>query len=634
MRAVIIGTDFVRDTDGSFKAIETNTNIHPAVNVGWYLNTGSLDSIISGSSINEIHLIVRRNQRSGYAQEIELTPESDREINSDQFVILAKVLENYASGSGCLFNNIVLEAGSMTIPQIDDSPNKLIIRLAYDVTALIDDTYARDNWEFLKLMYDSNPTSIPATYINDVELGFDSIGTTLRDNGVHPNYIVKKRITPADNHIWPKVYKINTIQELNTLKTSIAVDEYIQEYILNSSDTLDNRLTHYRSVDLIYGPDLTVLNLWNVEFSNTIELDNLCDLDDENKIQLWERPKYIYKYNNNEKQPKISADGSTRLFLPDSSLVLLSSLSENDVVKSISIPGLPINEADYNVVEWTGSYDNIMNNFQISSSVLTNIIKREDYTGFFYNVNLSGSVTFSDVGHAIVMKKESIQTETGSLDVVKFVDYTQLNQGDTMILYDSQTNGLTEKVIETITISYDKVEVYAVNFEQLDLFLTSEESMAGRYGLLTHNYSYDCKSITTTSCIYCSACGAPGSSYSFWVAIQCCKCGNSPHPPCQASSFLCLGDGCTYPAVPCVSAGYCNEQKSDIRYKENVELVGKSYSGINIYQFNYKNEEGLYEGVIGNELIGTQFENALHFDSNGLISVDYYKIDVQFKKIK
>ena len=27
MRAVIIGTDFLKDTDGSFKALETNTNI-------------------------------------------------------------------------------------------------------------------------------------------------------------------------------------------------------------------------------------------------------------------------------------------------------------------------------------------------------------------------------------------------------------------------------------------------------------------------------------------------------------------------------------------------------------------------------------------------------------------------------
>ena len=50
-------------------------------------------------------------------------------------------------------------------------------------------------------MNDTNPTIIPKTYINDTELGFDSIGTTLRDNGTHPNYCIKKRITPTDNNI-------------------------------------------------------------------------------------------------------------------------------------------------------------------------------------------------------------------------------------------------------------------------------------------------------------------------------------------------------------------------------------------------------------------------------------------------
>ena len=45
--------------------------------------------------------------------------------------------------------------------------NKLIIRIAYDTTALIDDIYANDNWQFLKLMYDTDENSIPKTYIND-----------------------------------------------------------------------------------------------------------------------------------------------------------------------------------------------------------------------------------------------------------------------------------------------------------------------------------------------------------------------------------------------------------------------------------------------------------------------------------
>lgn len=636
MRAVIIGTDFVKDADGSFKAIETNTNIHPAVSMDYYFDTSVLDIITSGSSINEIHFINKRNLRTSYSQEIDLTPESELIASSSYGPLLYKALQSYCDSKGYTFNHILLDTNSMTVPYIEDTNNKLIIRIAYDVTALIDDTYARDNWEFLKLMYDSNPTSIPATYINDIDLGFDSIGTTIRDNGIHPNYMVKKRITPADNHVWPKMYKINTVQELNTLKTSLLSDEYIQEYIFDNSDLLDGRLNHYRSVDLVYGSNLDVLNLWNVEFSNAFELNSVCDYDDENMIQYWERPKYIYKYNNNENEPKVSADADTKVFLPNNSLTLLSSLNVNDTVKSIVIPDLPIDELSYDLSKWSGSYNNLMQNFAVSSSRLTDIVETQEYTGFFYNVECSGGVKFSDVGHAMILKKE---LESGSVDnyIVKFVEYSTIKPNDTLILFDSEINGLTEKYVENIVISYDKVSVYTVNFEELDLFLTSEESGGIRYGLLTHNYFYDCKSITA-NCISCFSCG--GGSFNQGNGVKCCRCGGGSYPNCSALNFYYSSACKQFPCfssfnnpASCQSAGYCNYNKSDIAHKENIELIGKSPKGINIYQFKYKNEDGIYEGVIGNELIGTEFENALMYDDDRLLMVDYYKIDVQFKKL-
>jgi len=643
MRGVIIGTDFVRDTDGAFKAIETNTNIHTAVNCQYYFDVNILDQIISGTQINEINYIYKTTLMVGYAPEIELTPESEKTITNPNVTGslsgLDMLLQYYCDSKGLTYNSIGVEENSITIPQIEDSDNKLIIRIAYDVTALIDDTYARDNWEFLKLMYDTNPSSIPKTYINDSELGFDSLGNVIRDNGIHPNYCVKKRITPADNHIHPKLYKINTIVELDTLKSELADDEYIQEYILNPTDLLDDKLTHYRSVDFIYGPNLDVLNLWSVQFSNTLDLDNVCDLDDENKIPIWERPKYFYKYNNNEKAPKISGDGSTKVFLPDNSLTLLSNLNENDSVKSIIIPDLPLDESQVDLRKWSGSFTNLINNFEVSSSQLTNLTKREDYVGFFWNIECGDNIKFSDVSHAKILKKE---LESGSQTnyITRFVQYNLLEPNDTLILFDSQTQSLIEKNIQTITYTYDKVEVYAVDFEEIDLFLTCEEN-GTRYGLITHNINYDCSQINTPS-VDCALCF--DDSRGCHSGPQCCRCHpqGSNYPVCGTQAGECYGPPEDNEGLMCQNAyemtceggAYCNGSKSDIAYKENIVFIGKSDSGINIYQFNYKGENGIYEGVIGNELIGTAFEHALMINpEDGLLLVDYYKIDVQFKKI-
>ena len=67
---------------------------------------------------------------------------------------------------------------------------------------------------------------------------------------------------------------------------------------------------------------------------------------------------------------------------------------------------------------------------------------------------------------------------------------------------------------------------------------------------------------------------------------------------------------------------------SDIRLKENVKLIGRSPSNINIYEFNYKNNPTTYQGAMAHEVPWASVKH-----SNGYMMVDYNQIDVEFKKI-
>jgi Mg2+ and Co2+ transporter CorA len=71
---------------------------------------------------------------------------------------------------------------------------------------------------------------------------------------------------------------------------------------------------------------------------------------------------------------------------------------------------------------------------------------------------------------------------------------------------------------------------------------------------------------------------------------------------------------------------------SDIRLKEQIKFVGKSKLGINIYNFKYAGKEGYYQGVMAQDLIGTPYASALHFDGQ-YYNVDYSKLDVEFIRI-
>ena len=62
--------------------------------------------------------------------------------------------------------------------------------------------------------------------------------------------------------------------------------------------------------------------------------------------------------------------------------------------------------------------------------------------------------------------------------------------------------------------------------------------------------------------------------------------------------------------------------------KDNIKLVGKSPSNINIYTFNYKGSDDTYQGVMAQEV---PWASSLH--DNGYLMVDYSKTDVEFRRL-
>ena len=67
---------------------------------------------------------------------------------------------------------------------------------------------------------------------------------------------------------------------------------------------------------------------------------------------------------------------------------------------------------------------------------------------------------------------------------------------------------------------------------------------------------------------------------------------------------------------------------SDVRLKEEIQLIGKSQSGINIYRFKYKDTDGMYEGVMAQEVPW-----AAEIGNDGYYMVDYNKVDVEFRRL-
>ena len=74
--------------------------------------------------------------------------------------------------------------------------------------------------------------------------------------------------------------------------------------------------------------------------------------------------------------------------------------------------------------------------------------------------------------------------------------------------------------------------------------------------------------------------------------------------------------------------GMMGGMMSDKRLKHNYHIVGKSPSGINIYEFSYLGSDTRYQGVMAQDV-----PRATILMDNGFLAVDYSKIDVQFKQL-
>ena len=74
-----------------------------------------------------------------------------------------------------------------------------------------------------------------------------------------------------------------------------------------------------------------------------------------------------------------------------------------------------------------------------------------------------------------------------------------------------------------------------------------------------------------------------------------------------------------------------NKNQSDRRLKKDIKFLRLSPSGLKIYSFKYKNQDGIYEGVMSDEIPNYAVVKNFRGIYDG---VDYSKIDVEFKQIQ
>ena len=480
MKALILGTDFLKDADGSLRIVETNTNVDIHNKIVPDLDWASFKQLLIDNSINSLHLIATDGNF--------IT--NDKENVFDETTVdvsLKDAMQSVMNEIGGTFNYYEVAKNSITVPYVEDSPNTLIIRTAYDTTAIVDEQYAKDKVNFHKLI--QNTSYSPKVYYSstsDSSLNIDQLTTLHITTGDTPNYVVKTRYPNTDYVKYPALYKITSLEDLQTLKNSLTNSEYIEEYHTHSDNFVNDKIGVIRSLDILYGGNLNCLHLGSYIMTSPIK-SNLWETtyDANGKMSQNSRPMWLTKAPSPKGGASYILDDDTKILYADGSMKFPNQLLQNDLLKTIKFPWIPENETSetgeplYIPDMNSGSFSTDVNTFEVSSSSIIDVGNQIKET-FMIRVTLENGIVYEDLPGSAMMIEEYDTLET----TFSFTNRFRLN--DSLVFFDYNNNQLTKSKITNLEIVYITRNVYDLNVELNDIFLPVADESLG-LAFIQHN---------------------------------------------------------------------------------------------------------------------------------------------------
>jgi hypothetical protein len=503
MRTVLIGSDFMYDKNGDLKPIEINTA------TGW-----------DGNKIEE-------NEQS-----LDLTTLSnfitDNAFNKVVFIggisFLSGSLSDMCVSLGIAYESHMTNPNSVTIPHVEDNETTLIIRSAYDTTALVDDTYCRDKINFLNLIKDSSFGSQFA-YLDDSNTLVSNI-TTINDNGEHPNFILKARLPQYDKDVYPKFYKVATHEELDTLISNVVTSDYfLMEFYFNADELIQNHIKVFRGLNLLFPPNLESISIGGYTKVCDNSVTTTSTFNPTTFELLSDRNKYITS-DYQLRLPKLSDTDLVQM--ADDTFKIASELVVGDIIKTIDIPN-PFDVEDMDeMANYKISLSELTSGTTYSTNAITDIKRIDVYSKIVKFTFTDGSDWF-DSKHSKYLSIRNDEVRFLTLNAELTNEYS-LKIGDSILLLDTTNLEVPSYVLKEIANIETLNEFFGgfeITVERAHLFLTKSDVDANKsYVSIEHNsvqcdgYLADCQGggICGKFLICCSAQG--------WICISQPKCNS------------------------------------------------------------------------------------------------------------
>lgn len=451
MKGTLFSADFIKDSTGELRLLELNTDtaIIPEQidSVDWQ----PVLDIISQNNLTNIHVIYKPVIHSR----------------------LVSHFTNAVSASGIIGATVSLLPQDQNIiypSTIADDSTKFILRLAYDESAIFDSTYCKDRLSTFKLFYDGYSDYVTEFYNSSSNGVYDTLSKTINPSLI-PDVTVKdteELFNPID------FYKLGHSEETPAqrwdgfISANKSENKIIEQYHFHSSSVDENNhLTSYRSFFVVYGNDLTTVNIHS--YKNTTILDLPTDISSEVDDNVYGNKladHHYYEYTTNA----FKVDGAgllstDKIQMADDSYKSLIDIEVGEHIKSFFISGSPQIENDYDTMNWYYEGDSFPSGSYITSSqVVFKNVENLNYNALLEFV-VDGDSQFSGTS------KQFLVYDSGS-NKTSYKHAVEINP-ETDYFYDYSGNLINLDQLYYYVTTDTNVQIVELDVEDTDTYIIS-----------------------------------------------------------------------------------------------------------------------------------------------------------------
>jgi hypothetical protein len=455
MNSVLIATDFSAVND-DVKFLEMNTDMGISDPMVDYFDFASLFNYITSNNFTKLHLVYKELYTSN--------------------TFIEKIKLN-CSNNNIVYNETITQINAILIPDISDETDTLVVRLAYNSQAILDDIYCRDKSELIKVIFDNNLEEyIPKTYskYND-DVSINDNLDTLNDNDIIPNLIAKRTLPDTFKQLYPAFFNLTSVEDLNNLKSSLEPNILLQEYTYNSNNVIDSTIVnHVRSWYLLTNGLSTVIDCGGYIGANSLQIEENLVTYTNNKLDNVARSMFFSNPGTDTNSNGIPSDYLIKVKQNDDSFldVAAQNVQLNDVIEAINIATLDPNFTQTETINWsyTGSTQDLIS--YTTASVISVIDKPVEE--WFVRIEYTSGTSLLPINKLVLAEKDG---------VVKFKRAYDLDVND--VIFNS-SNNLSN--INLISREYYSGSMTIIDIDPADVYIAGNETNEIMNTIIVHNY--------------------------------------------------------------------------------------------------------------------------------------------------